>query len=185
MPSTDNLLEGASRILVGDANSDVLPADAVAFGASWGGNWRDLGYTTEDGVTLNLNQAVTPVNSAQSRTPIHYMRGSADDSVSCTLMEATLENIKLATGRGTISSGATYELLTLSEQSGVDFVAIGFEGVAPPNTSDFPRRVYLPRAMSNAQITYNLRFGAMVGIGVTFNRIGGSGNDMLIRDVTA
>src|SRR5690349_3261868 len=120
MADSTNILEGTSRIFIGAANSDVIPADTVAFGASWGGTWRDMGYTTEDGVSMSFSQPFNPVNTAQARTPAIYLAGNVEDTISCTLLEATLLNIKDVTGRGTIStlapSGPTpgYDELLLS-----------------------------------------------------------------------
>jgi hypothetical protein len=189
MPSSANLLEGVARIFVGTANSDVLPADTVAIGGSWGGAWRDLGYTTEDGVSIAMNQTTVPVPSGQTRTPVHYLQGTVEDIISCTLTEATLLNIKLVAGRGAITTVAPggspgHDLLTLGDATAVNFVAIGFEGVAPPNTKSNPRRILFPKALSTASVTYNQRTGAVAGIPAQFSRVGGTGNDMQWLDVT-
>lgn len=187
MADSTNILEGVSRIFIGTALTDVLPADTVAFGASWGGGWRDMGYTTEDGMAFSFAQPFNPVPTAQSRTPPLYLPGTTEDTVSCTLLEATLLNLKAITGRGTITStapvGATpgFEQLTLSAASTINRVAIGFEGVAPPNNKSNPRRVLFPNAMATATVTYNQRISQATGIPAQFSNLGGS--DPVIRDV--
>lgn len=189
MPDTLNILEGPSRFFLGVAGTDVLPADTVAFGAAWGGSWRDTGYLTEDGVAFQFNQNITPVMSSQDRNAILHLRGSTDDTVAVTFTEATLVNIKAATGRGTITtlapSGPTpgFEQLVLSQSTAVAYVSLGFEGVAPPNSKSNPRRVLMPRVMATGSVSLNQRIGAVVGIPATFSRIGGTGNDAVIRDV--
>jgi hypothetical protein len=186
MADSTNILEGVSRIFIGTASTDVLPADTVAFGASWGGTWRDMGYTTEDGIAFSFSQPFNPVATAQTRTPPLYLPGATEDSISCTLLEATLLNLKAITGRGTITtlapSGPTpgYEKLTLSAAQAINRVAIGFEGVAPPNSKSNPRRVLFPNAMATAAVTYNQRIGQATGIPCQFSNLGGS--DPVIND---
>lgn len=189
MADVTNILEGTSRLFIGTASSDVIPADTVAFGGSWGGTWRDFGYTTEDGVTMSVNQTFTPVPTAQARNPVLQLPGTTDDTVSCTLLEATLLNIKAVTGRGTITTvaavGATpgYDELVLTAASSIRYVAIGFEGIAPPNTKSNPRRALFPKAMATAAVSYNQRIGAATGIPCTFSRIDETGTDFKIHDV--
>lgn len=188
MATATNILEGVSRLFIGTADTDTLPADTVAFGSSWGGTWRDMGYTTEDGMSFTFSQPTTPVPTAQSRTPPLYLFGNTEDTISATLLEATLLNIKDITGRGTIStlapSGPTpgYEELLLTPATSISRVAIGFEGVAPPNNKSNPRRVLFARAMATGQATYNQRIGQATGIPCQFSNLDGA--PIKIHDVT-
>lgn len=190
MANSDNILEGTSRLFIGTALTDVLPADTVVMGGSWGGTWRDFGYTTPDGVSMSINQTFNPVPTAQARNPVLQLPGTTDDTVSCTLLEATLLNIKAVTGRGTLTtlapSGPTpgYDNLVLSAAQSVQYVAIGFEGIAPPNTKGNPRRALFPKAMATAAVTYNQRIGEATGIACTFSRVEQAGYEFNIHDVT-
>jgi hypothetical protein len=190
MPSQLNILEGPSRFFLGVANTDVLPADTVALGGSWGGSWRDVGYLTEEGVSITFNQTFNPVMSSQDRNPILQLPGATNDTIACTFTEATLLNIKAATGRGTINSvapvGATpgYDNLALAQSTSINYIALGFEGIAPPNNKSNPRRILFPRAMATASVAINQRIGQPTGIPAQFARMGGVGNDPNIHDVT-
>jgi hypothetical protein len=148
-----------------------------------------VGYLEEGGVTVNFNQTFNPVTTSQSKTPVLQLPGASNDSITANLYEMTLQNIKDIAGRGTITTlapvGATpgHNILTLSDATSVVYVAIGFEGVAPPNNKTNPRRIYFPQAQSAATIAYNQGRDTPASIAATFNRLGGTGNDAVIQDV--
>lgn len=196
-----NILEGVCRLFIGAAaNSttpDTLPADTIAFGGLWGGTWRDVGYTTEAGVSISLAQRFTDVRTAQDRNVTMHLRNGSDDKIMCALLEATLLNLRDATGRGAITTVAPvaaapnatpptpmvpgHSDLALTDDALIRYVAIGFEGVAPPNTKGNPRRVLFPLALSIAAVVIAQRLGAPTSIPVEFSRVGSY--NPVIRDI--
>jgi hypothetical protein len=183
MPNAANELQGPVRIFAGIAANattgtpDVIPADTVALGGSWGGGWVDLGYTTEEGITKHYEFAWNPSRSAQESTPTNYFPGDATDWIGCTLKEATLANLKRALGRGVLTSVAAggspgHDLLTLSDPTTPSYLAIGWEWVAPPNTKANPRRGILPIAMAVEAVEMNMRRTTPAGLPVRFMRVG-------------
>lgn len=194
MANPENILEGPARMFIGNsayhASPDSLPADTVAFGAAWGGAWRDVGYTTEEGVNVSFGAESAEIRSAQVRHPVYRMRTGYTDTIGATLLEATLQNIKDATGRGTITvvapSGPTpgHDELRLTDDPTVRYVAVGFEGVAPPNDKANPRRIIFPAVMATATVALANRIGAATGVPAEFTRVGGTESEPLIRDVT-
>ncbi len=186
-----NILEGTCKLYIGAAGNsatpDVLPADTIAFGAAWGGTWRDVGYTTDAGVSMSLAQRFTDVRTAQDRNVTLHLRAGSDDKIMCALLEATLLNLRDATGRGAITTVAAaagvpgHSDLALTDDALIRYVAVGFEGVAPPNTKGNPRRVLFPVALSMAAVVIAQRVGAPTSIPCEFTRIGSY--NPVIRDV--
>jgi hypothetical protein len=67
----------------------------------------------------------------------------------------------------------------------VEYVAIGFEGVAPPNDGGMPRRAVFPMMLATGTVDMQNRIGEPAGLPVEFTRVGGSEGDPEIRDVLA
>lgn len=185
-----NIVEGAVRVFVGasalDTTPDVLPADTVAFGGSWTGTWRELGFTTEDGVTFGgLTADRTPVNTGQQRSAVAHLQGNVAETVSFTLLEATLENIKATAGRGVITTVApgvgTYghDELELKDQP-VAYISVGIEGFGPNGQ---PRRMLYPIATISINGDVNYRQGQPMGIPVQVSRSGGTNANPKWRDI--
>ncbi len=177
-PNRQNILAGRSRFFIGVAGVDTFPANTVPFGGSWGGTWRDLGYTTRDGATATMAEEFTPVDTAQEDRPSTYLPNGSNDRVAATLLEATLQNLAVATGRGAVVSVAPsstapgQDQLVLTPSSSIKEVALGWEGVAPPLGKGNPRRMLIDRAMPVATVTYNQQRGQATGLPVEFAAIG-------------
>lgn len=189
-----NILEGEVRILVGNsiraAIPDVLPADNVPIGGSWGGGWRELGFTTEDGVTLTFERNYTEQMTAQSRTSVKNLRGTTVERVACQLLEITLENFREITGYGTIlttpAGSGTYghRDYQMDSRTPLRYVAIGVEGIAPPDEDGMPRRIYLPLALATATGDMVQRIGQASQLPAQFSRQGSAAEGMaIIRDI--
>lgn len=193
MPNVKNILAGPVRVFIGAAATaatpDVLPADTVLFGAAWGGTWREVGYTTEDGAHVLLGQTYNEVVTAQERVPVLQLFAAAADRVSFAALEATLANIRDAIGRGaitTVAPGAQpgHDDLTLTDPATVRYVAVGLEGVAPPNDKSNPRRVIFPVALAVSEVDMQMHITSPVGIPMEFRRVGSTAGTPVIRDVT-
>jgi hypothetical protein len=185
-----NILSGIVRVFFGNPGNgvspDALPANTVAFGAAWTGAWREVGFTTDEGVHLILEQTFSEVAVAQQRSPALLLPTAANDRVTFTMLESTLENLRDALGRGAITTIAAasgtpgQKELTISEATTVQYVAVGFEGVAPPNTDGMPRRVLIPTAMAVAAVDLQFTHTVQQGIPVELRSLVG---DIVIRDV--
>ncbi len=196
MPAFDprNIVEGPVRTLVGasalDPTPSVLPADSTPFGAAWPG-WRELGFTTEDGVTFGgLTADRTPVMTGQQRAAVAHLSGNVAETVAFTMLEATLENIRQAAGRGVITSvapsapGSTtptfgHDQLEFTD-SPVRYVALGVEGFGPNGQ---PRRMILPIVTLAINGDLNYRLGQPMGVPVTAGRAGGPAGNPKWRQI--
>lgn len=169
-----------------DVAPDVLPADSTAFGGAWGGNWRNLGWTTPDGFAAGgLSQEQTPVNSAQQRPAVTYLAGNAAETVAFSLIEATLQNIKDMAGRGvlaTVAAGAgTYGHIDLTFTDGtVNYVALGIEAFG---LNGRPRRMIYPIGILSITGDLTQQFTQEMRIPAQFQRAGGTTGDPKWRDI--
>lgn len=73
--------------------------------------------------------------------------------------------------------------LTIDSGSGVRYVAVGFEGHAPPNDKGLPRRILFPRVISTGPAEAGQALGDVTKLAATFARVGGDEGNPVIRDV--
>lgn len=147
MPSVDltAVIVGQATGYTGVANTDVLPADTVALGGAWGGTWAYFG-ATDSGVTMGVTQNTTDVRIEEQPNPAAVTVDTMDITVSVTLAEDTLENMKIAWGGAlVINSGATPPNKVLTFNTALNNYAVGFEGL---NKFGKARRIYLPNCVS-------------------------------------
>lgn len=86
-------------------STNAMPADTIAYGADWGANWVDRGYTT-GGVTLNMNLTRGEIRVDQEFDPIVRPITGRNVTMGTTLAEMTPANLQLASGMGTLTSVA-------------------------------------------------------------------------------
>lgn len=152
-PTLTNVIVGAATLYTGAANTDVLPANSVALGGSWGGTWVYSGGT-DSGVTMGVTQNTQDIMIEEQPNPASIQPNTVDISVAVTLAEDTVENMKLTWGGSlVINTGATPPNKVLTLAATVPTVAVGFEGINPFGK---PRRIYIPAAVAvaNAQVGY-------------------------------
>ena len=153
-PNLANVIVGPATLYTGAANSDVLPANSVALGGSWGGTWVYSG-ATDSGVAWNVTQNTQDITIEEQPNPAAVTVLTMDVSVSVTLAEDTIENMKISFGGTlTVNAGATPPNKVLTFNTNVNNYALGFEGLGA--TAGKPRRVYIPNvvSISQAQVPY-------------------------------
>lgn len=65
--------------------------------------WTELGYTFEDGVTLEIERDVASVMSWQSKRPVRKFNASAMERITTELQQWNEHNLVLAFGGGTVT----------------------------------------------------------------------------------
>lgn len=91
----------------------------------WGVGWTDLGYTTENGVTITPNRTLQNVNAWQSRYPIRRTVTEETMEIAFSLLQHNEDTISLAFGGGTWDGGV-YSPPPAGE---LHEYALGIEGV--------------------------------------------------------
>lgn len=153
----------AANVIVGAATlytappSTPLPADTVAYGAGWGAPWVDVG-ATEEGVTQIVGTNSQDITIEEQAAPISVTVASSNVRIQTALAEDIIENIKIAWGRGTLTTVVgppATKTLALSDT--YNQFAIGFEAL---NAFGFFRRFYVPSVLSTADVTTRYRRAA-------------------------
>lgn len=150
MPATDltAVIVGLATAYTGPQN-EPLPANSVALGGSWAGNWLYTG-ATDSGVALGHSKNTNDIMIEEQSTPALITVTSSDIGVTITLAEDTIENMKVAYGSGSIvvNAGATPPNKVYTFNDTLATFAIAFEGL---NKFGKARRVYVPSAIAIAQ----------------------------------
>jgi hypothetical protein len=155
-PNLANIVVANATAYSGPLN-EPMPANTVALGTAWGGNWTYTGGQDDSGpLTFNFSQDVQRHMIEEQSMPAAITVNTSDPSVTMTLAEDTLENMKLAFGSGgtlTVNAGATPPNKILTPADAITLVAFGFEAL---NLFGKPRRVYFARAVvyASAQTPY-------------------------------
>jgi len=196
-PNVQNLLYGVSRTYVGASAystsppPDTLPAITVPIGGDVGGTWRYVGLT-QGGVRLTINRQFNPIKVDQFTSPAIRIVTESGEMIETTFVETTLANIKDAIGRGAIVTVAPVgsapsgtpgsDTFRIPSTTVITYVAVLFEGIAPPVSGGLPRRVFFPAVLATGQVQFGQSL-ADVGKGLAqFTRVGGAEGDPFIVD---
>jgi hypothetical protein len=154
MAVSDIILTPASVWVAPEAESP--PATTVDYGAAWGGNWRNVGYTN---VPLSMSFTVEKyeVMVEQSSLPVRTIKTKETAVFETQLVEITEANLLLAFPGATGTSTTAIETLDAGGSPTLDTYAWGFEGEYK-NISNvsLPIRVFLYRgqAILNGQLQF-------------------------------
>lgn len=179
---TGNVIVGAAAVFIQPylpGTPPVVPADTVAFvdvtdptSTSWPSPWVSVGATKE-GITFGGQRQTQNITIEEQSTPAGIYTTSNALAIVATLMEDTLETMKLAWGGGVITTVAPAtgvpgtRTLVLSESVGI--FSVGFEGKGPEGLW---RRVMVPQMQptANLQTPYR-RAAAAREYPITWNAI--------------
>ena len=150
-----NVLVGIANMYLGPVGT-LGPADSVAWNESWTTTvpaWYHPGYS-EKGLTLNLDRKEKRHQVEEISNPVAITVESATLKVGFDFAEATLENMRYASGGGTITTVAAAAAgvigkKTLKIHEDLEVIALGFEG---KNPAGFFRRVIIPRVVSTGKL---------------------------------
>lgn len=121
--------------------TDVFPADTVAYGSPWTG-FTESGYVT-GGLHFSIGQDFSEIRVDQEVDPILYVPNGRDLRMTTTLAEITAQNIKAATGAGTITTVAAgsgtkgHDDLDITGTIAMLFTSTGFDIQAPGDSEAF------------------------------------------------
>ena len=132
----------------------TLPADTVALGTAWTTPWVAIG-ATDQGVTLNFARKTQNIMIEEQQTPILVLSDTTDVSIDVDLAEDGLEQLRVAMGGGTITTGTTSD--TLQINSDVSQFAIGLE---TKNPAGLARRFLFQPCVSTGNIKTEFRRAA-------------------------
>lgn len=165
----------AANIIIGGATvynapvGETPPADSVAYGTAWGGNWTDVGYT---GAPVALISDITTLDIGGEQTTMTLARRKTEEkyALETVLKEITSSNLQLALGgtAATTAAGASQvgkDVLEVGNEAVMDERAWGFEGQYVDSDGDtFPVRLFVFRATSVMNGNLEFAKGSEAGI---------------------
>jgi hypothetical protein len=148
------------------ATGNDLPADTVAFGASWGTGWVDLGGT-EGGIGFAFNAQRADLKIDQSPTAIKRPFTDERLEIRTVMAEITPANLLFATGQGAVTvtnpvSGTRGRSELVISGNPVDqYRSFGAEALMDDNE---PFRILFPYAVATGSPNLQLRAAQLAGI---------------------
>lgn len=133
MANDNDILIGPGRLFYAPLAEAVPDETTVAFGATWGGNWVDLGDFIEGNPPeLGLTDTDTKVFTELSTAPKNAVRTQREMKITCTLAHHSAANLALLlqgtqtdTAAGAAQKG--YSEITFGSQSDINFYQWGIE----------------------------------------------------------
>lgn len=142
-----NVLVGSANFYLGPKNQ-APPAESLPFDEAWLAPWSFAGLS-HDGLTLQVDKKEKRHMVDELDTPAVITVESTSMKVLFKFAESTLENMKYATGGGTITTTAAGTGVIGKKQlkltTSLETIAVGFEGLNPQG---FYRRIVIPRVVS-------------------------------------
>jgi len=133
---------------------EAAPADTVAYGDDWAGNWKFIGATA-DGVHRSFTRNTADVNVEEQSTPVGVATTNSDYTVTWSFAEETIANLKYAYGGGTLTVVAGPPAkTTLALSDTLDQLSLGFDALQKNGKT---WRVVVPIVMSAATVTTDYR----------------------------
>ncbi|MFK4070333.1 phage tail protein [Streptomyces sp. NPDC029674] len=93
---------GTGRILTAPLGTPV-PADVTA---NWAAPWRDLGYTSTDGIRFNKKDKIDPVDTWQSVSPARFVYSDRDLTVKFALLQLNEDTLPFFFGGDAVKETA-------------------------------------------------------------------------------
>lgn len=150
--------------------AEALPDEtSVAYGASWGGNWENVGYTLEP-LSMSYNRELFELEVEQVTGVVKRRVTKETLMMETTLAEATPDNLQLAIGGAVTSTSAgasqvAFEDLDAGGDVQLDELAWGFEGFYEnASGTQFPVRIFVYKA--TAILNGQLQFAKAAAAGV-------------------
>ena len=103
-PVVANIIYGRALVYYAPVG-EAVPADTVAAGATWGGNWKRVGYTQE-AVTMAYEDEQTDIGVQEELTPVNRFKSAESLIIETVLSELIPDYMELAVGAGAVASTA-------------------------------------------------------------------------------
>lgn len=168
--SADKVLHGVANMYYGAASA-TKPLDSIDYDGDWGVAWTPFGFS-EDGVATEKNTDTEDVKASEQVTPLNVLVTGVNFIVRITVIESTLEFMKVAFGGGTLTTTAASTGVigkkTLTLGTSLDRYAIGFE---VENELGYWTRMYVPKVLSVATVGTEFKLNGIRAYPIEFRAI--------------
>ncbi|WP_019630825.1 hypothetical protein [Actinomadura atramentaria] len=162
--ATEIRVAGTGNVYIAPKNTD-LGAPGVAVG----GDWKNLGYTTNDGIKFTKKDKLDPVDVWQSSAAVRFLQSDRDLTVKFQLMQINADTLPFFMGSGQTALTPTDGVLRYdisATPTPVEF-ALGIEFL----DGESQTRFYVPRAVVTDADEVQFTKSGPVKLGVTINAI--------------
>jgi hypothetical protein len=158
---------GTGRILVAPVGATV-PADVTT---AWAAEWKDLGYTSQDGIKLSKKDKLDPVETWQSVSPARFIYSDRDLTVKFQLLQLNEDTLPFFMGGDAVAETAANSGVykyDLSADPKFNEKALGIEF---KDGSDVTYRFLVSRGQVTETEELSLTRTASIKLGVTFTAL--------------
>ncbi|MFH8614394.1 phage tail protein [Streptomyces sp. NPDC017979] len=175
--SSEIRVAGSGRLYVAAAGTEAPVAFTDNSTADWtAGGWKDLGFTTADGVTFAKKDKLEPVDSWQAVSPIHFVYSDRDLTLKFSLLQFNEDTLPFFMGGGEIKTEGTPPASTdiyrydIAERAYADVRALGLEftDVKAGTNTAVKYRFAIPRGQVTASDDIKLARKSAATLGITF-----------------
>lgn len=172
--SSEIRVAGVGRLYVAPSGTKVPTTFSTDTTTDWA-SWKNLGFTTGDGVTFSKKDKLEPIDVWQAVSPVHFVYSDRDLTLKFSLLQFNEDTLPFFMGGGTVgaldatgSPGVyTYDV---AERPFADVRALGLEftDVRASDGSTVTYRFGIPRGQVTASDDIKLARKAASQLGITF-----------------
>lgn len=162
MPANANqVVVGGTGLVLVAPTTEAAPTNATT---PLTGNWQDLGFTSEDGVTVTDSKDIEEIGAWQSFYPIRRIITGRDFTVSFALRQWSRVNVILALGGGTVTGSSPWTYTPPSPGS-IDNRSL----VVSWQDGSKSYRLYVPVGMVTESVETNITRTGASDLPITFS----------------
>ncbi|MGI5457053.1 phage tail protein [Streptomyces sp. CA-249302] len=158
---------GTGRILVAPVGT-AAPTDTTT---AWAAAWKDLGYTSTDGIKLSKKDKLDPVETWQSVSPARFIYSDRDLTVKFQLLQLNEDTLPFFMGGDTLAETATGSGIYKYELGSAPKFNEKALGIEFTDGSSITYRFVLPRGQVTDSEELSLTRTTSIKLGVTFTAL--------------
>ncbi|WP_089099456.1 phage tail protein [Streptomyces hyaluromycini] len=170
--SSEIRIAGVGRLYVATADTKVPTAFSTDTATDWA-SWKNLGFTSGDGVTFSKKDKLEPVDVWQAVSPVHFVYSDRDLTLKFSLMQFNKDTLPFFMGGGTVDAvtGSTgvYKY-DIADRPFADVRALGLEftDVKASDGTTVTYRFGIPRGQVTAADDIKLARKSAAQLGITY-----------------
>lgn len=170
----DNVRVGLNGSVYIAPKGTTAPVD---LDTAWGAGWVDLGYLSDDGVSMEYSTDTEDINAWQSLSPVRKVLTSVDMTLGFTAIELKTATMKLYFPSATMTDvSGTVHKLSIPAAPTPDERAIGLEWV----DGDIKNRLTIARAEVTERGAITIGRSAAVGLEMTVSAYADSAPEIAV-----
>ncbi|URN11371.1 phage tail protein [Streptomyces radiopugnans] len=158
--NADNVRVGLTGRIYMAPKGTAAPTDLTT---AWAAEWRDLGYMSDDGVSLEYSTDVEDINAWQSLSPVRRVLTGVDFTLGFTAIELKADTITLYFPGSSLTTSTDVHTLTIPAAPDSSEFAFGLEW----EDGTIVNRLVIPRGEVTERGAVTVGRSAAVGLEMT------------------